>query len=64
MIDKVDIRALVPLKKLERVNINVPSENVDALLDLPSLRKAGRFPQNPATHDIFQELERRGVQVY
>ncbi len=64
MIDKVDIRALVPLKKLERVDINVPSENIDALLDLPSLRKAGRFSSTPASHDIFEELERRGVQVY
>lgn len=64
MIDKIDIRALVPLKKLERVDINVPSENVDALLDLPSLKKAGRFSRNPATHDIVEELERRGVQVY
>ncbi|WP_246703617.1 MULTISPECIES: DUF6892 domain-containing protein [unclassified Rhizobium] len=64
MIDKVDIRALVPLRKLERVSINVPSEHVDALLDLPSLREAGRFPQSPAIDDTFEELERRGVQVY
>lgn len=64
MIDKVDIRALVPLKKLERVSINVPSENVDALLDLPALKEAGRFSPKPATQDIFDELGRRGVQVY
>ncbi|MEX2742069.1 hypothetical protein AB3480_11960 [Rhizobium mongolense] len=62
MIDKVDIRALVPLKTLQRVSINVPSENIEALLDLPSLRTAGRFPPNPVTREIFEELERRGVQ--
>ncbi|MBB2754626.1 UNVERIFIED_ORG: hypothetical protein GGI57_005361 [Rhizobium aethiopicum] len=64
MIDKVDIHALVPLKKLERVEINVPSENVDALLDLPALKEAGRFRKKPAPREIFEELERRGVQVY
>ncbi|MBB4273614.1 DUF7256 domain-containing protein [Rhizobium mongolense] len=63
MIDKVDIRALVPLKTLQRVSINVPSENIEALLDLPSLRTAGRFPPNPVTREIFEELARRGVQV-
>jgi len=40
-----------------------PVEKIDALLDLPSLRTAGRFPRNPATREIFEELERRGVQV-
>ncbi|WP_244511704.1 MULTISPECIES: hypothetical protein [unclassified Rhizobium] len=64
MIDKVDLRALVPLRKLERVDINVPSENLDALLDLSALKEAGRFRKKSGTQDIFEELERRGVQVY
>lgn len=63
MIDKVDIRALVPLKRLERVSMNVPSENIGALLDLPSLKEAGRFSGNPAAGSILEKLEQRGVQV-
>ncbi len=64
MIDKVNIQALVPLKRLEQISINVPSENLEALLDLPSLKEAGRFSRNPAAISILKKLEQRGVEVY
>ncbi len=63
MMDKVDIKVLAPLKRLERVSINVPSENIEALLDLPSLKEAGRFSRNAAAAPILEKLEQRGVQV-
>nr|WP_250811520.1 hypothetical protein [Neorhizobium tomejilense] len=63
MIDTVDIRDLAPLTKLERVSINVPSENLEALLDLPSLRQAGRFSGAPAARGVLETLKQRGVQV-
>ena len=63
MIDKVDIRALVPLKTLEQVSINVPSENIEALLDIPSLNEAGRFAGNSAAPAVLEKLKQRGVQV-
>jgi len=64
MIDKVDIRALVPLRKLERVSINVPSENIDALLDIPSLKYARRFRPKTGTNHVIEKLEERGVEVH
>lgn len=63
MIDHFDLRTLVPLRKLEWVSINVPSENLDALLDMPSLKKAGRFKVNNTTNEVLDKLEQRGVQV-
>ncbi len=63
MMDKVDSKVLVPLKRLERVSINVPSESLEALLDLPSLKEAGRFSRNAAAAPILEKLEQRGVQV-
>ncbi|MFN7093159.1 MAG: DUF6892 domain-containing protein [Allorhizobium sp.] len=63
MIDKVDIRALLPLNRLERVSINVPSENLEALLNLPSLKEAGRFARNASAAPVLEKLKQRGVQV-
>lgn len=63
MIDRFDLRTLVPLQKLEWVSINVPSENLGALLDIPSLKRAGRFKMRNATSDVLDKLEQRGVQV-
>ncbi|MBB2719617.1 UNVERIFIED_ORG: hypothetical protein GGD48_004894 [Rhizobium etli] len=45
MIEKIDIRALAPFKKLERVSINVPSDSIDSLLDLSALKEAGAVSQ-------------------
>ena len=64
MIDKIDIRALVPLKWLEELSINVPSENLEALLELPSLKEAGRFSRDPSAEAIMRTLKQRGVRVY
>jgi len=64
MIDKIDIRALVPLKRLEELSINVPSENLEALLELPSLKEAGRFSRDPSAEAIMRTLKQRGVRVY
>ncbi|EGL65520.1 hypothetical protein AGRO_1904 [Agrobacterium sp. ATCC 31749] len=63
MIDRFDLRTLVSLQKLEWISIHVPSENLGALLDMPSLKKAGHFKANNATREVLDKLEKRGVQV-
>ncbi|WP_448726740.1 DUF7256 domain-containing protein [Agrobacterium rosae] len=63
MIDRFDLRTLVPLQKLEWISIDVPSDNLSALLDMPSLKKVGHFKTKNATNEILDTLEERGVQV-
>lgn len=63
MIDKVDLRALVPLQRLEEVSINVPSENIEALLALPALKEADRFSATSETREVLEKLKQRGVKV-
>lgn len=64
MIEVVDLRTLAPLTKLEELSINVPTQNTEALLDLPALKKAGRFSGDRAAATVLETLEKRGVQVY
>lgn len=63
MIDRFDLRTLVPLHKLEWVSINVPADHIEALLEIPSLKNAASFDENPLSHGILQTLKQRGVAV-
>jgi hypothetical protein len=63
MTDRFDLRTLVPLHRLEWVSINVPADHLEALLEIPSLKRAGRFAVNPETNAILEKLEQRGIEL-
>ncbi len=63
MTESFDLRTLVPLRKLEKIFIGVPAANIDALLDMPSLKAVSGFNANPEASEILKKLERRGIEV-
>lgn len=63
MIDSVDLRTLASLPKLEWIHIYVPTQNLEALLDMPSLKRVRRLRVNDDTKAILEKLEQRGIEV-
>lgn len=72
MIGSVDIRDLVTLKKLESISVSVEIENIEALLDMSSLKYVRVVSDllfrevttlgTPARR-VFETLKARGVRV-
>ncbi|WP_296085121.1 hypothetical protein [uncultured Agrobacterium sp.] len=64
MIDSFDLQTLVPLHKLEWIDINVPAENIKALLDIRSLKKVEGLSRDADNRDVVEKLKSNGVQIY
>lgn len=73
MLGTVDLRVLLPLRKLETVSLSTGASHLEALLELPALKKVRVLddplyeqvttPGTPA-RDVFETLKARGVKVW
>lgn len=72
MLERLDVAALLPLRRLEELDIGVEVSNIGALLDMPALRKLNvvndriyaevTTPGHP-TRKLMEGLKARGVRV-
>ncbi|WP_245448326.1 hypothetical protein [Neorhizobium sp. T6_25] len=73
MIGEVDVRTLLPFRKLESLNLSTGMNRIEALLDLPALKEVRVLNDEfynevttagTPTRRIFEALKDRGVRVW